>query len=181
MPFSEAEIIADPGYPGWHSGMAVGPRMHTVARPIGPELKDSFWILEYRWSYGIRPLGFTVVDDAMNWGLQRGAYETHLPGSNGQDYALAGVHAYCRELPQFSALEDEAVSSGLMPAYRRFWRVFRQIGLQPPEHSMRGAAPFVNATSADLAQESCWSIWRMRGFTCAGFGRFTFSGCTRCL
>lgn len=108
MPFSEAEIIADPGYPGWHSGMAVGPRMHTVARPIGPELKDSFWILEYRWSYGIRPLGFTVVDDAMNWGLQRGAYETHLPGSNGQDYALAGVHAYCRELPQFSALEDEA-------------------------------------------------------------------------
>lgn len=108
MPLSESEIIADPGYPGWHSGQAVGPRMHTVTRPLGRELENSFWILEYRWSYGIRPLGFTVVDDAMNWGLQRGAYETHLPGSNGQDYALAGIHAYCRELPQLSALEDES-------------------------------------------------------------------------
>ncbi len=99
------EIVRDKGYPGSDGVMLSGPRMFQPTRHLTEADLSEFWILDYRWSYGVTPLGYVMMEDGLAWGMQSTAYSTHVPTSNGQDIGMAGIHCYVAEVPQFN--EDE--------------------------------------------------------------------------
>ncbi len=101
-----SEIIRDRGYPGFTPDLLDGPRMFRRARHLTEADLSEFWIMDFRFSYGARPLGFVMMDDGLAWPMQSTAYSSHVPGSNGQDIGMAGIHCYIAEVPQFNADED---------------------------------------------------------------------------
>jgi len=148
------DILKDKGYPGFTPDMLDGPRMYRATHHLNEADLENFWILDFRFSYGIRPLGYLMMDDGLAWGMQSMAYNSHVPGSNGQDIGMAGIHCYIAEVPQFNPEEDDERGAQLEAFLPRFVDGFEQNhadAMQMLERRARGLETF-ETTGKPLAE-----------------------------
>ncbi|MEI9430189.1 PEP-utilizing enzyme [Mesorhizobium sp. Cs1299R1N3] len=101
--FTENELLADKGYPGFSPELVSENVYFGAARQLSAEDLDRFWLLEYRWPNGFCPLGLTYVELCLTWANQYAAQHAPLPPADGYDNRIVGTSVYGTERPSASA------------------------------------------------------------------------------
>jgi phosphohistidine swiveling domain-containing protein len=101
--FTEQDLLADKGYPGFTDDLVGSNVFFGPARRLTPKDLERFWLLEYRWPNGFCPLGLSYVELCLTWANQYAAQHAPLPPADGYDNRLVGTSVYGTERPNTSS------------------------------------------------------------------------------